>query len=701
MQKLYLKFKSGPGAWLVMGLVAVFALYGNWQSIDNNMMSTGLFLIWLITATYFAGQILTRIFAVPRWIVYGLGIFLSIFIFGFIANIFSSWFILNNLTIVISLALVLVALYCWSHFFLRQDISIQSDLIDRPIFQFKNIWLGVMAVLAILGWVIIYSARTGNYLSSPWQVISPWFVVIIFALAILMYLLVFSKRSNVVIVISIIVFSFLIHSYFLVYQEGFGGDRWRHIGSENRIMRGLEYQPTLLTSDIWYSQIGGVNVPRALIDTAKISYGFEWSLVVTASKISGINVVRVDQFLGLILLSLFLPLVMYAVAMALWPQRQFALLSALIPTAFHAIQYYSSQTLPAGLSFIFLIFIVGLWSANLKNSTKTSTLFILFLTVLMYFSYSLGFFLAVLMAILYGLFKLKNRFKYALIVFLPAIFIMEWLSFDSKFDGHFSVRIFYNSLMRQSNFIYNGVGRFLPFDVPYSHWISQLLALSVMAVLLFFIWWIFTLKNVSLKYFASGLILILINYILSWNLLSGLHIISRRLDIFAAIFMAMLLAWGLAYNLAGKKMVVVVAIVMSVLTITTYASGPILNASVTTNETLAMKYVWQEISNRPADFCVLANTWPLLALEAYSGKEVVAGNFPSDYNHQQPERVEIFDVIRKNPSRHILDRALRVTGKKECFLVIEDGAPEVTRDIKSMLGEPKVFGNNLVWRFGK
>ncbi|MBI5765701.1 hypothetical protein HZA71_00555 [Candidatus Falkowbacteria bacterium] len=140
---------------------------------------------------------------------------------------------------------------------------------------------------------------------------------------------------------------------------------------------------------------------------------------------------------------------------------------------------------------------------------------------------------------------------------------------------------------------------------------------------------------------------------------------------------------------------------LGLLTTLTYISGPIQEAVVTTNEAKAMKYIWQEIGNSSSDYCVLANTWPLLALEAYSAKEVVAGNFPSDDNHQQPERVKLFNEINKNPSRKVLDEALAVENKKACFLVLENTGEEIINRVTNLLGEPKVIGDNLIWKFGR
>ncbi|MFA4871859.1 MAG: hypothetical protein WC610_02255 [Patescibacteria group bacterium] len=664
-----------------------------------------IFLIWWAIASYFAGNILRGVFPVEKIYNKILGYFFSIFILGLVANIFTAWLVLNNLTILLSLAIVLIILFFWQNYFKEnqaRDIGAEKAD-DARVFHFRKIFFILFGLLAALGWVLIFSARTGNYLVTPWQVISPWYVLIIFLSGLLVYFLVFSRQKTLVIFIPIILFSLLLHSYFLVYEQGFGGDKWRHLGSEYRILRGLEYQPTLLTDNLWYLNIAGVNIPRALIDGPKLSYGFQWSISAILSRVANIDVFYLDQFLGLILFSIFMPIILFIGANLIWPDKKFALLAAALPAMFYVLQYYGGQTLPASYGLMGFAFIIAVWLAYLNYNNRKIAAFAIFITLLMYFNYSLAFILAIIFGFLVLFIKIKNPIKYIGIAFLAAvIFILDWLSAGSKFFYHFNFKDFYVQLIRESNFLYFQAGKFLPFNWDQAWRVSEIFAWLFIILMLIFLGQIMRSKNQGLKFIGWGFIIILINYLLSRHLLAGLHTLSRRLDVFAAVLMVLIFAWGTVYNFINRKILLLASVLfLGLLTTLTYISGPIQEAAVTTNEAKAMKYVWQEIGNSPADYCVLANTWPLLALEAYSAKEVVAGNFPSDYNHQQPERVKLFEEINKNPSRKVLDEVLSVNNKKICFLVLENVDARILNNVNKLLGEPKVFGDNLVWKFNK
>ena len=139
---------------------------------------------------------------------------------------------------------------------------------------------------------------------SPWEVLPWWFVTTAFFGFLFVLWSIVQKISPKKILWSIIVLSFFIHSYLLVYQNGFGGDRFRHLGSENRLLQGLDYQPTLLTKDLWTINLGPIKIPQALVDRAKISYGLQWSIEAFSSQLTGVGVFQINKFLLPILWSL-------------------------------------------------------------------------------------------------------------------------------------------------------------------------------------------------------------------------------------------------------------------------------------------------------------------------------------------------------------------------------------------------------------
>ena len=132
-----------------------------------------------------------------------------------------------------------------------------------------------------------------------------------------------------------------------------------------------------------------------------------------------------------------------------------------------------------------------------------------------------------------------------------------------------------------------------------------------------------------------------------------------------------------------------------------YISGPQLDANVTVYENAAMKKTAQEIGRNYSKHCVLANTWPLLALEAYTLREVAAGNFPETDNHQQDRRVWLFNQMSLYPSAELLLIAKQTTGADKCFLLFNSQkTPASTISwLNDHLGQAEVFGQELLWRF--
>lgn len=98
--------------------------------------------------------------------------------------------------------------------------------------------------------------------------------------SIVVVLLIFSRRSAKFILFIIIAHSFLLHAYLpAVYETGFGGDKWRHLASENYIMTGEVYQPSLL-GKVEYAKFGPFKLPAVLISGNKTSYGQQWALTI-------------------------------------------------------------------------------------------------------------------------------------------------------------------------------------------------------------------------------------------------------------------------------------------------------------------------------------------------------------------------------------------------------------------------------------
>lgn len=686
---------------LISTIFLYFSLQFNWWPGFNII----LFLIWLFSLTVFSSIILSRIFSLPQTYVRLLGLFLNIILLGFIANIFTSWLAFNNLAFLASLVITSLFLFGWSHKF-KSIIATPQISLDKNdgLCNFKNWWLIIFLIITLSGFIIIALFQTGNYLTSPWQVLPLEYLFLILALLIIVFSLVFSKKKVWLILVSIIIASFLMHSYLLVYLEGFGGDRWRHLGAENRILSEMIYQPTLLTNNIWYKTVLGVNIPRALIAGPKISYGFEWSLGIIVYKISHFNIFILDKYLILFLWSLFVPLVVFVLALQIKDKKNQAILTSALTLIFYILQYYGSQTLPISFSVLYFLFLISCFLAYLKNKQNIILAFLIFLTALSYFGYSLAFIILIISLVWLLTVSLKPLIKYFIFIILSlSIFLVEIISSFSNFKKQFSIMEIVTNIFVKGNFLFFEHGQFLPMATRYWPIISLVISLVLGGILVISIFQMLKEKREPYTFLVGLSLILFINYLLSWVFLDGLHTLTRRMNVFMVLLFIFILAYFLSNLITTKFRVYWAVIIFSLLGVLTYASGPVLEAMVTHDNVVSMQYVWQQIYNNPKDNCILADTWPLLALESYSAKEIVAGNFTSDFDYNQNERVELFNNFILNPSLDILNEAINITKTKSCFVVVDYNIinQEKVYQINNLLGEPKIFGQNLVWQHNK
>lgn len=683
---------------LILDFVLPFMILGLLHYGNFFYLTIPLFVIWLIVNSSLLAQALSVLFPLKRIYPQIISYFLTIFLLGLFANIFCAFFILNNFTILLALLLTALASTIFNYIF-RNDNENTISLENGRVLRGSIFYPIAFIVLAISGFLAIYLSITEKFITSPWQVLPIWYLGVIFLLSVILFLMVLGKQRSIWTLLFIVIFAFLLHSYLLVYANGFGGDRWRHLGSEYRIMKGIEYQPTLLTDNLWQTKIGPVQIPRALVDGPKISYGLEWSLNIIASRVSGIDVFWLDKYLMIILWSIFVPFLFFISAVGLWPNKQFALLSSALTSVFYIFQYYGSHSLPISYGWLPFMFLTCSWIFYLRKPTGKHFGFNIFLTLLMYFSYSLAFMFSGLMLLMALAFRYRNNIASILVILISSvsIFIME--KFSSTIINNFSL----TNWWRESNLLffdfrsYLGLIHYLRY-VNYLYYFFSIIFL--VSVLIGFIVWV--LKRESQFKFVGWMFAVaMINYFLCWNFLSGIHTLSRRLNLFILVFAIFILAWGIVKLREKIRISSLVILLLSILLVGAYYSGPFQDVSANSDDITASKYLWQKMEHNPSNYCVLSYTSELLVLEAYSGKEIVAGNFPSDYNHQQDQRVKYLDLAVNNPTAQIFSEARKVSGKNICFLSLESS--KITNDkiekINSVLGKGDVIGNNIIWQF--
>jgi hypothetical protein len=410
----------------------------------------------------------------------------------------------------------------------------------------------------------------------------------------------------------------LLHSYLLVYENGFGGDRFRHLGSESRIISGLEYQPTLLSKNIWWKQIGPIGIPAALVDSAKLSYGTMWSLEVIAAKIVGLPVFQINRYLLPLLWSVFLTIIIYLLAYLLKPDKKFALMAALLSNSFYLFQYYGAQGLPASYGLIWLAFYLLFLINYIRDPNRQKIILLLAGLVLMYFNYSLAFLLSSIGLILAVALVKKKSLAYPISgMAILALVALDYLSSSAyKFIGF--DKIF--SIWTIGNLIdFESLSRFIP-------WIGEwhllelvllvvfLIALGVMLVRIFW------RKDRAWLLMGLMAVIILVAYFLSYCFLDGEHSLARRLTLFAVLSLILMFASGLTEVMKSRRNWLIGGAGLVLLTMLTYYSGPALYISISDRDLSKASLMWHDLGGKTG-YCIKDDEEVILALEFVSAKD--------------------------------------------------------------------------------
>jgi hypothetical protein len=616
-------------------------------------------------------------------------------------------------------------------------------------FRVPKILYFILSFLVIGGFFLLIRARTGNYIRSPWEVVHPFYL---YGWLIIFWILGFLALSKIKIkkfLLIVILVSLLFHAYLLIpYQTGFGGDKWRHLGAERWLMEGRIYEPALGGTNVSYLEIGPWRVPEVLVAGNKTSYAQMWGLTIGLSWLLGIDVFYIDLILGALLFSLFLPFLLAKLALLFSRKKEFIYLMILSPFLFYPFQIYGSITVPVSFSllpFVFFLILGGQFLKKEISPRKFWTLVPLFL-IFLYFSYILYFFVFLLMILLAQGLKLfyasdSSRKKRGLLI----IFLILFLGFilipllDTYQDYSFfkvselnkieiskALKRFGSALFFSKEALFPRIYQFEQDSWLYSQ-TQQVLSRSIFLQII--PWWLFLTPLVWLiilrgffvscrssqkkmaLWLAVSLIIFIINQTIASCLMEGNHLFSKRLILLISFLFFIPLTFGLSFWLRSRQPIVVGFLIFSLglISVTTYASGPKFQI-VTQDEKEAAYYIWnvlqeQDFQTENSRYCVLANTWPLLALEGVSGRQIIGGGFPYYFEYRQPERVQLFEQMNSAPSLRYLEKALEVTGAESCYFMTEsrwvffDRRQEIINSLDQILGPRQQLGEVMIWHY--
>jgi hypothetical protein len=607
----------------------------------------------------------------------------------------------------------------------------------KKILPFLGVFLYL--ILVGVGFWLLHTSQTGASLTTPWQTIDPRYIYIFAGATFVLGLLIFSRLKSFNLLILLIFHSFFLHSYLpLTHQLMYGADGWRHMANEERILAGLPFLEPQIVSQ---SQTTHYSL---LTTIGRLSYSQLWFLSAAVSDTLPLDLITVNKWLLPVVWSLFFPLLLFEIGKALgWGEKQSLFLVWVSALPF-ALQSAGSFTLPVNLGFlVWLLFFLAL----LKRANKPEPRQIIFLligAVVLLFGYSL-FFIVYLLAwgitealslrakrsnpIADVLLTTKGLPRHPAIAGLLAMTLLVALVLPGiELFSHYSYLTPLNWFTQIKQIFGNFTGLYLangprPHDIatgniifnqtPSYAFVSNWFTLWRGWVVVFMIaFWFIVLIGIRDFYRRRTTTYYLLlttslgftgSYILSRYFLSGEEVLTRRLDVVLAFFFIILFTAGFVslYNKISpsfKKFALgFILLILTVAIAASYSLGPDTN-TVSFDEYQAMQYVWANDEINP-DHCVVADTYPLLALEAISKKEIIGGGFPIDANFGQPELVKAYQELKKNLSFEAWRDVLNQRKLNECWLVASRENLQYNAFMAKDSDNIRYFGDIVVWRY--
>lgn len=579
---------------------------------------------------------------------------------------------------------------------------------------YSCILLLIWVVLVGYSFASAYSVRTGMGILSPWQVISPTVVYLVagsfFCLGLLIAFLALPAR---ILLLMCIAQTFLIHSFTSAsHQFFYGADGWRHIASIERISSGLPLYnaATTVTSASFFHQL----------NPGVVAYSHLWLLLFIAKSVTGLPLISLMAWVGPIVWSLIMPGILYALGTSCTGSKKTGLLLAfggLFPYAFIA---GGSFALPNSLGFVF--FVPSIWLLTKRLESED--------TKWLYWLLGYGFFLltgytlyAIVFLLLWALAEIVRRsvtsnnrtFLAALCVVLMAgsVPLLELITGYSQLPISV-VAIAHGAQQAVGNlsgfYLVTGprphaiaTGNILLNQTPAYAFVPNILTEGRYWLMLIvcFVWIVVGIaiyRGVSAtrlleRWLALSAVGLMGMYGIGRYVLVGEQILSRRLDMIIALFVLLLV------YIEGRKRLLALHVVplfrryapwgllvlFSAFGAAVMSLGPV-DRAMNADEYDAANYVWSVVHDDPQAYCVLSETYPLLALEAISAKRIVGGGFPINQYFGQKEREELYARLLKKESVQV--SALRATNTRHCFAI----AP-----VSSAPPEAHQFGALAVW----
>ncbi|PKL72062.1 hypothetical protein CVV26_03230 [Candidatus Kuenenbacteria bacterium HGW-Kuenenbacteria-1] len=590
------------------------------------------------------------------------GIFLLLNLISFLLTVFLIFFNFSLAQIPLTLGILTLIISFLIHldFFVWRfiDDKIISDKISSEkavgYLNVKPFWIFCFFGLFFFGLFLLWEARTGNYIQSPWEVIFKIYLYVYLVATLIVAFLIFSKQKVGFILFIIVLHSFLLHSYLpIVFKTGFGENKWKHIGIEKQILNKEKNFAYLIEN-----KDGNIN---------------QWAMTIFLSKILNVDIFWIDLLLGFFIWSIFIPLIFFELAKFLfqsfqgppddendnYKKQRFLLLTAFLPSLFFSFQVYGSVTTPITLGYLFFFFVLLFWLDFIVYKQKISLITAIILSALMFFGHQINFINP------FGLITQNNLYQpqesiqnYALLFSQYLLIIINFCIFSLIILGIFKFK----------KISYLNVGKFF-----------------------------------IVGFFILGFLKLISLYV------EELKIFNKNIELGIIFFIIFLLCWGIYCFLnlklvciTEKQKIIGICFFLAFSSTVTYASGPKLQNIVTANDLKKAEYIWQEIQNNPKKVkhpCVLADEKFLLTLDAVSEQNIINGGFSKE---NKIIGIQLFKDAIENFSIRYMEMATEITQAMGCYLIINEKqfkSLDAKKQIKEILDTYETVGKAYIFYY--